>query len=198
MIKTVIKTAPAKTVLRVDGDNSVKLALNISKDFTDDDRLLEDMIGDATEYVEQILSRKLITQTWYLYLDDFPDCDYIVIPFGQLQSVTSIKYKDIDGNESTWSAGEYIVETTSDPGRVVLAYGYTWPSTNLYPSNPITIEFKCGYGDAGDNVPSPIRRAIAIKVGDLYQNRENNIFGSTVQSLMTVENLLNQYRLNRL
>jgi hypothetical protein len=59
--------------------------------------------------------------------------------------VTSIKYKDEDGTESTMTATEYIVDTQSEPGIVELGYEESWPSGTLYPNNPIKTEFVCGY-----------------------------------------------------
>jgi len=62
-----------------------------------------------------------------------------------LQSVTSVKYTDSDGDQSTLSTDDYIVDNDSEPGRIVLGYGTVWPTATLYPSNPIEIQFLCGY-----------------------------------------------------
>lgn len=107
------------------------------------------LIAAATSEAEQFLHRQLVTQTWRLYIDYWPKCGYINIPFGRLQSVESVKYTDYAGNETTLDTGEYIVDTESEPGRIVLGYEKVWPTDTLYPSNPIEIEFTCGYY-AGD------------------------------------------------
>ena len=141
MIKTILDTAPLNKPITLDGDNGMKAHLNMMQDFIIDDDYLKDLIASAIDHVEQITGRRLITQTWLYYLEDWPEGDYIVLPFGKLQSITHIKYTDIDSAQTTWSSAEYAAEITSDPGRVVLEYGYTWPSTNLHPSNPIEIKF---------------------------------------------------------
>jgi uncharacterized phiE125 gp8 family phage protein len=109
------------------------------------DTYISSLIMAATADAEQFLHRRLITQTWRQYLDGWPRCDYIEIPFGRLQGVTSIKYTDYAGDETEWDPGEYIVDTESEPGRIVLGYEKSWPTATLYPSNPIKIEFTCGY-----------------------------------------------------
>jgi len=51
-----------------------------------EDSLITDLITTAREHVEDILRRKLITQTWKYYLDEWPKVNYIKLPFGNLQS----------------------------------------------------------------------------------------------------------------
>ena len=117
--------------------------LNLSH--SNDDDIVYSLTQSATFEAEQFLMRKLVTQTWQFFIGSFPNDDFITMPWGQLQSVSSLKYKDTDGTESTMDSGEYIVDINSDPGRIVLGYGESWPTDVLYPSNPIEIEFVCGY-----------------------------------------------------
>ncbi len=97
---------------------------------TAEDDLLSAIITASREHVEDITRRALLTQTWDYYLDEFPCSDFIRLPFGNLQSVTSVKYKDSDGTETTLTENtDYIVETNGEGcGRIVLPYGETWPS----------------------------------------------------------------------
>jgi len=150
---------------------------------TAEDDLLTAIIQASREHIEDITRRALLTQTWYYYLDGFPsDKDYIVLPFGNLQSVTSIKYKDSGGTETTMTVTtDYLVETNGEGyGRIVLPYGVSWPSATLYPSNPITIEFVCGW-TAAANIPSKIRTAAKMICSDLYENREAQIVNPTME-----------------
>jgi uncharacterized phiE125 gp8 family phage protein len=71
------------------------------------------------------------------------------------------------------STDDYIVDTNSEPGRIVLPYDGSWPSDTLYPVNPINIEYVAGYGTS-TNVPKTIKQAMKLIVGDLYENRENS------------------------
>lgn len=128
-----ITLTSAKAHARIDHDN--------------DDAYLQGLIAAAVGKAERYLRRRLVTQTWQYFLSDWPSGDCIILPFGRLQSVTHVKYKDADGDQSTWSSANYIVDTDSDPGRVVLGYNESYPTAALYPSNPIEIQFVCGYGD---------------------------------------------------
>ena len=50
--------------------------------------------------------------------------------------------------------------------------------------------------DLSDNMPAPVRAAILLQVGDLYENREAGTVGSHMQYFAnpTYERLLNPYR----
>jgi len=163
---------------------------------TIEDNWLNDAIGAAREDVEHTTRRGLLTQTWYYYLDRFPDRNYITIPYGNLQSVASVKYKDSDGTETTMTVTtDYIVETNGEGcGRIVLPYGVSWPSFTPYPSNPITIEFVCGWTAASD-VPKKIKQACLMICANLYANRGEQVIGQTVSEDKTAERLLASYRL---
>jgi len=155
-----LNTIPLKTTL-VTGPSYYPVSLSQAKnhlrvDHTDDDDYIRGLIVSATDDLERILLRRLVTQTWKFYRDKWPAGDNLSLPYGELQSVTHVKYTDSDGTQSTMSAAEYIVDTDSDPGRVVLDYGETWPGDTLYPSNPIEVQYVCGYGD---NAPITITAA---------------------------------------
>ena len=78
-----------------------------------------------------------------------------------------------------------------------MADGYTWPNESLYPSNPIEIEFVCGYGLAAD-VPEDIKDAMLLMTGEAYENRETSVVGTIYTKIDTINDLLSGYRLNEL
>lgn len=135
---------------------------HLKVDHTDDDILITSLIVAAREHAEGFQNRALVTQTWELVLDAWPRGDSIDMPLPPLQSVTSIKYKDTEGVESTWAATNYIVDIDSFKGRVALAYGISWPSESLYPVGAIRIRFVAGYGLA---VSVPEMTKAALKFG---------------------------------
>ena len=179
-----ISTAEAKLHLRVDG--------------TDEDSLIASLIVAARGDAETITRRALITQTWELVLDAWPAKDWFEIPLPPLQSVTSIKYTDSDGDEHTFDASNYVVDTDSEPGRVRLVDTADWPTVDLYPLSAIRVQFVAGYGSAGTSVPMRIRQAMYLMIGHYYENREAviNSTGANIQTLpMGVSNLLQTYRM---
>ena len=120
--------------------------------------------------------------------------------FGQLKSAVApiVTYIDSDGDTNTFAAADYIVDTDSEPGRIVLDYGEVWPSGVLYPSNPIIVEYVCGYGDDGSDVPAGIRHAMKLIISDMYEKRETILVGTIMSHSRIAENLLWPYRLRGL
>ena len=193
--KQYIRTASAVLVAACEFGTSIL----VNAATTAEDSLLTGIIQTAREYVEDITRRALLTQTWDYYLDRFPSENFIKLPFGNLASVTHIKYTDSDSTETTMTVStDYIVETNGEGiGRIVLPYGVSWPTFTPYSSNPIVIRFVCGWTTAA-LVPSKIRSAILLIASDLYENREGQIVamsGSMYQDNKTVQRLLSSARL---
>ena len=156
----------------------VKIHLRLTDDTTEDDMLLS-LISAAREWCESYIGRALGVKTLELLLDDFPASDVLCLPCPPLVSVTSIKYRDSSGTETTMSAADYIVDIDRDPGRVVLAYGKSWPSFTAYPSNPIRVRYVTGYAI----VPLTIKQAMLLLIGHWYENREALVIGSISKPL---------------
>ncbi len=173
-----IELSEAKNHLRVEID--------------DDDALIQGMVKATREYAEAVTHRALITQTWKYYPDEWPDVDYIELPLPPLQSVTAVKYTDSDLVVTTWASSEYTADTKKEPGRVVLSYGYNWPTATLNVTSPIEIEYVCGYG-MPDALPESLKLGMKIDLTDLYENRETWIQG-TFEHLPTVDRLFASYR----
>ena len=159
-----------------------KRQLRREADFTDDDVYIESLIKAARDVAETLSLHAMLTQTWKLYLDEWPDGDAIELPKPPLQSVTEIKYTDEDGNESTLSTSVYSVDTNCTPGKIFLKPSQSWPSTALYPYNAIYIKFVCGWGGVAD-IPPTAKRAMLVLISDWYENRESVVVGSTVARL---------------
>ena len=172
-----------------------------SSDTTEDD-LLTALITAARQQVEAITQRALITQTWDLFLDEFPDYDerkpYIALPFGNLQSVTSVAYTDSDGTVTTMDVtDDYLVNANSEPGRICLPYGASWPSFTAHPVNPIAIRYTAGYGATAASVPAAIRTALKMIAESLYNDRSathSQVAGNITEN-KAVMSLLYPFRL---
>jgi len=159
-----IVTPPTVTPISV---AEAKSHMNVT--FSTDDTIIGLYIATATALCEAILQRKLITQTWKMWLDYWPD--KITVLFGDLQSVTHIKYTDSDETQATLSATLYNVDINSIPGRIILKDGENWPTDTLSEMNPIEIQFVTGYGLAAA-VPADIRNAVFLTTAHFYENRE--------------------------
>ena len=158
--------------------------------------LIIGLIKAAREWCEGYQNRAYITQTWHLYLDQWPE-EYIRVPLPPLQSVPAagIKYTDSAGAINTWLAANYLVDVYSEPGRIVLAYGKSWPSVMLQPAYGIEVEFIAGYGVAAA-VPERVKQAMKLLVGHWYENREAVLIGTiskeiefAVKALLSLERI---------
>lgn len=167
-------------------------------DISTDDTYIEALIKVARETCETITRRALMTQTWDLVLDEFPEQDWISLPIPPLQSVTSISYTTEAGVTSTVSSSTYIIDTYSEPGRLRLKSGYAWPGDTLRELAGVTIRFVAGYGLTRTSVPESIRQAMLLLMGHYYENREQVVIGQgiSIQKLpQGFESLLWPYRL---
>ena len=148
-----------------------------------DDTYITQCIRAARDIGERITERRFLTQTWKVYLDEFPGPGReILVPYPPLQSVTSIGYVDENGDSQTWSASSYIVDTGQEPGRIRLAYGQVWPTPRLQP-RAVTITFVCGYGADGDSLPPELLQTLLVELSRRYEFREPIITGTIATEL---------------
>lgn len=160
------------------------------------------------------LGRALVTQTWDYKMDRFPSCRWgnppysgftsaagFRLPLPPLQSVTYINYIDTSGDEQTLSDSLYTVDASSEPARIIPAYGQVWPSTRDQ-IDAVTVRFVAGYDDGSSpqdsqgSVPGPIKSAIKLLVNELYQQRGESVIGASVERApIAIQNLIAPYRI---
>ena len=155
----------------------VKSYLRLEEGQSDENPTLEAFLKSATFYLDGpagISGRALTSQTWDYILDGFPSSDALMLPLPPLQSVASITYKDSDGVSTVMPAADYTVDPDSEPGRVVLNYGKSWPNATLNPTNPIKVRFTAGYDGPGGlkPLPAPLKVVLFLLIAHWYENRE--------------------------
>jgi uncharacterized phiE125 gp8 family phage protein len=148
-----------------------------------DDAYLQMLITTAREYCEDFQRRAYITQTWKMTLDRFPHGE-IEIPKGNLQTIDEIAYLDSDGDETTLTEDtDYIVTLDGILGKIAPPYAQIWPTAVLYPLNPVSITYTCGYGNTAATVPGKVRQAMYMLVSHWYENRMTTVIGTTSAEL---------------
>ena len=148
----------------------VKQHLRLTHD--SEDALLVLYLQAARDYVERVTRRQLLPATYTLKLDAFGG-RAIALPRPPLQSVTSIAYLDTAGASQTLAATVYGVDTASEPGRVYLKYGQSWPSTYSQ-LQAVTITYIAGW--TGDTtLPHGLKMALLLLMGHLYEHREATV-----------------------
>lgn len=149
--------------------SDVKLQAMIATSVTQHDALLLQEILEARQTVEQLTNRSLITQTREQYYDELSEDIYL--RYGPVQSVSSITYKDSNEVSQTLTASLYTVDTKSIPGRVVIGYDKTYPSS-ITDTNSVVVTYVAGYGTVSTAVPIIYRRAIAKLAAYRFTHRE--------------------------
>ena len=191
--------------------DDMKNALRV--DFTDDDALIGGLITAARYHAESLTGRSLVNQQWIYNLDNFPYwcfaggqyapslpapstwnngamntrwLEYVTIdiPRPPLVTLDSIKFIDQNYEQQTLDTSQYVVDTASEPARVLPAANLSWPVTAYVP-NAVTLSFTAGY----DSVPEPIKVAIRLMVTNWYENRADS---ATVPK--AAEYILSSYR----
>lgn len=191
MRNLVLNTAATERSVRVD---DLKAHLRI--DHTDQDVMLEGLIEAATLHVESVQNRSLLSTTWDLYLDAWPQGRDILLPRAPLQSVVSVVHIDDEGTETTMPSSGYFVDLYSSPGRIVLSDAGQWPTRDLRPAAGIRIRFVAGYGDSPEAVPADKRHLVKLLAAHWFDNPEPEIVGSISSSLpFALESMLHHDRL---
>ena len=173
--------------------SEAKAHMRVDHDY--EDTRIAGLILAARAMAENYMRRALVTQTWEMRFDHFQDVMRLERP--PLQSVTSVKYLDVDGNEQTVDSSVYDVDTYSAPGRVVLGYDQTWPTPRVV-AHAVRITYVAGYGLTAITIPEPIRQGILMLVGTLYEIREYAMVGRIVTPVTmpaSIEALFGPYRI---
>jgi len=196
----------------------------VRQDDSTDDELIVQCIKAARKFCERQTQKTFITQTWNMFIDNFPrnneiprrepwwdgtregpisllnrGTDFIEIPKGPLISVTEVVTVDEADVELTFDASNYLVDNKRDFGRIYLKKSSVWPFVDR-PVNGIRIKFISGYGPAGTDIPEDLHKAILYVVAHFYENRcplVESRFGLS-QLPMTVQDLLTTYKQMRI
>lgn len=134
-----------------------------------DDALIARMISAARARAEWHIGRALITQSWILWCDAWPESGTVEIPLPPLQSVSSVTAYALDDTAHVLDSDAYSLDTASAPGR--LKFSDCVPPFPLRRMNALAIAFTAGFGDAADDVPELLREAVLSLVAYLYEHR---------------------------
>lgn len=188
-------------------------------DHNDDDALIAGLIGGATQYLDGwmgILGGCLVEQTWRQDFDCF-DRD-LLLPLGPIIDISSITWRNADGDISTISPAAYDLRTDATSRSFVrFENNFAYPA-DVYASRAIAVSYRAGYetipevpavepgpGDPPDppgssaiparvTVPEPLRVAIMLMAAHWYNNREAVAQDTFADLPMGVDRLIAPYR----
>lgn len=183
-----LKTAPTElTVTLIEA----KAHLNILS--TDDDTLIEFLIGVATEQAEEITNRQLMRATYEMTMEILPERFELKKP--PLGAVEKIEYiPDGSSSYSLLDPSFYVVDSTVDPAVVVKHRDMIYPAISWMP-NAVRVTYSAGYADTA-SVPKSIKQWILIRIATLYEHREEIVVGMSVTPIQNDYNdyLISKYR----
>ncbi|MBY0382572.1 MAG: head-tail connector protein [Xanthobacteraceae bacterium] len=171
-----LSVADAKAFLRVEHD--------------DDDAIIASLISSARNHVEALTRRGLITQTWRLVLDRWPDDGRIRPKLGPLQSVAAARVYDQTNAASEIDVARFVVDAASG---TIAAPGVFLPLSGRALAG-IELDVVIGFGAATD-VPQVLLQAIRMVVAHWYENRGLVAIGQSVAMLPpSVNAMIGSYR----
>lgn len=178
-----VTLAEAKAHLRIEHD--------------DDDDTLAAMIEAAREHLEGFngaTKRAFVEQAWRVAVPGADGSGRLFAPVSPASAFTLIQYYPPDSDTlTTATAGDFRLISAPDWAYIEPKAGKSWPSLDDRP-DALQAVFTCGYGDEAEDVPAPLRHAIKLLVGHLYENREEFTALRLDRLPFGVESLINPYR----
>jgi uncharacterized phiE125 gp8 family phage protein len=177
-----VTVAEAKAHLRVDGEA--------------EDTLIASLILTSRLHIETAVGLALITQSWRLQLDRWPDGRDVELPLRPLQSVDEVRLIDAAGDPTIITASQYLVDVASMLPRLVRRSALPQPGQE---ARGIEIDITAGYGDAAGDVPAPLRQALLLLVAHWYEHRDPIEIGADDMAVPSVvSELLAPFKVPRL
>jgi len=160
-----VTTEPIIEPVTVD---EVKLFARI--DTTEEDDLIEGFIQTARTAAEDYLGRAFLSQTITSVLDFWPGL-VVSLPRPPLMSVTGVYIVDEDDAETEYSSDYYYLNTTAEPGQLIIKRGSTLPTNTGRDYGKFIIRSKHGYGTDISEIPRSIRNGIMLWAAVIYSTR---------------------------
>jgi uncharacterized phiE125 gp8 family phage protein len=165
----------------------------------EDDAEITAIIKAATNHVQRLTNRQLISQTYDLLLAEFPGGDVVRLPRPPLQTLannwttTGVQYQNSSNVATTLTDTYWTADTDTEPGRWFRAKDQSWPSLYGAPNVlEVRIRFVAGYG-AASAVPEDLRYGVLMAGADVYEHREARMEAVRVEDNPTFMRLIGPY-----
>jgi uncharacterized phiE125 gp8 family phage protein len=178
-----VTVAEAKAHLRIDG--------------TAEDLLIGSLILTSRLHIEAALGLALITQSWTVVLDQWPQYAEVALPLRPVQTIVDVRVLAADGTPETLLPSSYLFEGRGVPPRLVRT-GDAWPKPGRAAAG-IEIQLTAGFGAMPSDVPQTIRQALLLLVAHWYEHRDPIEIGLQGTGIpRAVSDLLSSHRVPRL
>lgn len=150
-----LELADAKRFLRLEHTN-------------DEDADIMALINVAAEYLQKRTETTLIATTWNSYMDAFPACNRIVLPYGPVTNAT-VTYVDAAASAQVFDLFS-LVRTGETCSELVLQANASWPATLIDPY-AVQITYTAGYGQSPLFMPPMVKHALRLLTRHYYDER---------------------------
>lgn len=133
-----------------------------------EDALITGLIKSAREEVEASASIALINQDWRLYMDAWPCSGIVRLRRSPVQYVSAVTVYDGMGVATVITPPVGNLDKISSPARFLVPNAASAPGKAV---NGIEIDFRCGFGATGVEVPDGLKRAMLLLISHWYEHR---------------------------
>ena len=163
---------------------------------------LERLIASARSLAEAFTGRSFIRRTITLQLDAFPDRGMpwwdgvrqapraaftggapLVLPRPPALALASITWWDEAGTPTDLDLTTVTLDTMSEPARIHLNAGQSWPATRERAG--VQIVFDAGYGDNAFDVPPEVAEAIVLHARDSIERPNASVSTERIDNVST-------------
>lgn len=175
----------------------VEIKAHLRVDGNEEDVLLQSLVLTSRLHIEAALGLALMTQSWKLILDAWPQDVVVELPIAPVQSVSDVRLIARDGTTQSLDEQSYYLDTSGRPARLCKQSG-SWPNPGRKHAG-IEIDFTAGFGESASDVPEPVRQALMLLVAHWYEHRDPIEIGALSTAVPhAVSRLLIPYRAVRL
>ena len=176
-----VSLADAKDWLKIDGP--------------DEDKIISALITSARLAVEAATGLMLITQTWRLSLDAWPQSGTLLLTHAPLQDVESFWFPDQNGNLQIVPLTNLNINAGGREPKLTLRGNVLLPLQN---QSAMALDLRFGYGDTADKIPEPLKLVIKMLVALWHENRGDDGASASLRWPEQVTALLQPFILRRL
>lgn len=160
--------------------DEAKKQLRLETTFNEDDSYIEDLIKDATIIIENCVGFDIALTTNVVEIQDFTDLELTVYQ-GNLNTFTSVT----DGNDTVLSYDQVTYPNMPIPNKFTIEFNSTIDVDTL------KVNFTTGWSKS--NVEKPLKRAILMKVSDLYSEERGSYSFTNHKYINSIERILKPY-----
>ena len=138
-------------------------------DLDDEDPVIVRYIEAATDLVEEMAGKRLVSQTWKQTQGLAAGTSCVELTVHPVQSITAIQYLDADQVEQSATVGDFNLYSDENRATLVPSHGNSWPAMFDRPDT-LRITFLTGFAALYD-IPPALVQAVALLTAHYIEHR---------------------------